>query len=83
MRPCRRCGYTNPRRMIALMSLWFGHYAGQRPEPGYFYLCPACYQNCIAPHASDIMHRLTESHPVRRGTVPRTTSDTEAEAEGG
>jgi hypothetical protein len=62
--------------MIALMSLWFGHYAGLRAEPGYFYLCPACYQNCIAPHASDIMHRLTENHPVRRAT-PRPASDTE------
>ena len=43
MRPCRRCGQTNPRRMFALMSLWFGPYAGVRPEPGYFYLCPNRY----------------------------------------
>jgi hypothetical protein len=73
MRPCRRCGQTNPRRMIALMTLWFGQYAGLRPESGYFYLCPACYQSCIAPHAADVMLRLADSHPVRRAPPPRPT----------
>jgi hypothetical protein len=66
MRPCRRCGQTNPRRMFALMSLWFGPYAGVRPEPGYFYLCPNCYQSCIGPHLGEVLHRLTEAHPARR-----------------
>jgi hypothetical protein len=71
MRPCRRCGQTNPRRMIALMSLWFGHYAGFRPEAGYFYLCPACYQSCIVPHADEFLHRLAEAHPARQGSTAR------------
>lgn len=57
--------------MIALMSLWFGPYAGLRPESGYFYLCPSCYQSCIAPHSSEVLHRLTEAHPARHGSTPR------------
>jgi hypothetical protein len=52
--------------MIALMTLWFGPAAGFHPEPGYFYLCPACYQACIAPLATVIVHRLTEHHPIAR-----------------
>lgn len=64
MRPCNRCGRTDPRRMIALMTLWFGPPAGLIPEPGYFYLCPSCYQACIAPLSDVIVHRLTEHHPV-------------------
>jgi hypothetical protein len=52
--------------MIALMGLWFGQYAGLRPDAGgYFYLCPACYQHCIAPHSAEVMQRLTEAHPAR------------------
>ena len=54
--------------MIALMSLWFGQYAGLRPEGGYFYLCPACYQHCIEPHAAEVMQRLTDAHPARNAT---------------
>jgi hypothetical protein len=73
MRPCRRCGKTDPRRMIALMSLWFGEYAGFRAEVGYFYLCPSCYHSCIAPHAGEIVHRLTEAHPARHAAPPRPT----------
>jgi hypothetical protein len=49
MRPCRVCGRTNRRRMHALMTLWFGHYAGVPFDHGYFYLCPRCYTRYIPP----------------------------------
>jgi hypothetical protein len=49
MRPCRVCGRTNRRRMHALMTLWFGHYAGVPYDHGYFYLCPRCYTRYIPP----------------------------------
>jgi hypothetical protein len=49
MRPCTRCGRTDRRRMVALMSLWFAARAGIPPDHGYFYLCPACYRRLIDP----------------------------------
>jgi hypothetical protein len=52
--------------MIALMTLWFGPAAGLLPGTGYFYLCPSCYQARITPHIEEILHRLTEYHPVGR-----------------
>jgi hypothetical protein len=44
MKPCRRCGRTHRRRMVALMSAWYAHRAGVFCEGGYFYLCPSCYR---------------------------------------
>lgn len=54
------------------MTLWFGPPAGLLAEGGYFYLCPSCYQAYITPHIEEILHRLTEHHPVghRPGTEP-------------
>jgi hypothetical protein len=59
MKPCRRCGRTNRRRMIALMSAWYAAQAGVFSEGGYFYLCPRCY------------HRYFGSQPVRPTPPPR------------
>jgi hypothetical protein len=61
MRPCRRCGHTDPFRMHALMTLWYGGLADMPPRHGYFYLCPACYEACIVPHLDEIQHG--ERHP--------------------
>ena len=61
--------------MIALMTLWFGPPAGLLPEPGYFYLCPACYQACIAPLTGVIVHRLMEHHPIGRRHRGRSSAE--------
>jgi hypothetical protein len=62
MKPCRQCGTTDPRRMIALMTLWFGRFAGVDPDGGYFYLCPSCYEHCIAPHFAPVVDKLARRH---------------------
>jgi hypothetical protein len=68
LRPCERCGQTNPRRMVALMRLWYARWAELTPDGGYFYLCPACYAQLIEPHADEIIKRLVEQHPfLHRG----------------
>jgi hypothetical protein len=63
--------------MFALMTLWFGQYAGIAPEGGYFYLCPSCYQRFISPHAREIAHRLAEHHPTirRASSQPKRPGD--------
>lgn len=66
LRPCARCGYTHPRRMIALMRLWFARWAELPADGGYFYLCPRCYEALIEPHAEEIIQRLVEQHPFLR-----------------
>jgi hypothetical protein len=48
--------------MIALMSLWFGRFADVAPDGGYFYLCPSCYEDCVAPHFAPVVDRLTGRH---------------------
>jgi hypothetical protein len=53
---CLRCGKTNPRRMIGLMTVFFGEYVELPPEPGYFYLCPKCYEAEVEPHLDDDAH---------------------------
>jgi hypothetical protein len=58
MRPCRRCGRTDPHRMFALMTLWFGRLADLPLHGGYFYLCPACYEQLIAPHLAPVVESL-------------------------
>lgn len=70
LRPCDRCGYTHPRRMIALMSLWFGRWADLPADSGYFYLCPRCYGRLIEPHAEEIIQRLVEQHPFLHSRTP-------------
>jgi len=50
---CLRCGKTNPRRMIGLMTVFFGVYVELSPEPGYFYLCPKCFRKDVEPHLDD------------------------------
>jgi hypothetical protein len=64
--PCSRCGKTNPRKMIGLMTLWFGPFVDMRPDHGYFYLCPACYRDRIKPHLDVVQGRLAELHPLAR-----------------
>jgi hypothetical protein len=63
MRPCARCGRTDERRMHALMTLWFGRFAELPLQGGYFYLCPRCYQQFIAPHLPPILRQLQEDDP--------------------
>jgi hypothetical protein len=43
LKPCVLCGRTNPRRMVALMTHWYGRYIDLPEDQGYFYLCPRCY----------------------------------------
>lgn len=64
LRPCRVCGQTDPRCMIALMTYWFGRYADLPIESGYFYLCPRCHERLIDPHLADIRHKLASEHPA-------------------
>jgi len=60
MEPCTRCGATDEHRMIALMSRWFAVHAGLALEQGYFYLCPACYDQRIAPGFEAIVALIRE-----------------------
>jgi hypothetical protein len=62
--PCIRCGKTDPRRMIGLMTLWFGPFVDIRPDHGYFHLCPACYHERVKPHLDKVQGRLAELHPL-------------------
>jgi hypothetical protein len=62
MRPCSRCGRTDPARMIALMALWFARFTDLPNHGGYFYLCPACYDQCIAPHFAPVVEHLVRQH---------------------
>jgi hypothetical protein len=43
MRPCTICGGRDLHRMHALMSQWYGPFAGLEPDHAYFYLCPGCF----------------------------------------
>jgi hypothetical protein len=82
--PCIRCGRTNPRKMIGLMTLWFGPFVDMRPDHGYFYLCPDCYRERIKPHLDQVQNRLAELHPLAHhlGLHPR-PEDEAAEMEEG
>ncbi len=64
LRPCRRCGRTDPERMLGLMTLWFGALADLPPQGGYFYLCPSCYAERIEPELGGIHERLARMHPA-------------------
>jgi hypothetical protein len=80
MKPCRRCGRTDPRRMIALMTLWFGRFAGLDSAAGYFYLCPRCYDECVAPHFAPVVEKLVELH---REDDPTPAPDNDAGTDAG
>lgn len=63
---CTRCGKTDPRRMIGLMTLWFGPFVDLPLDPGYFHLCPDCYRDHIQRHLEQVRGRLAELHPLAR-----------------
>jgi hypothetical protein len=75
--PCRVCGRIDRHRMIALMTQWFGRYAGMPPAGGYFYLCPSCHDQLVAPHFEEIRHKLLSEHP----TLHRIDSHSEPSAD--
>src|SRR5512135_2908222 len=60
MPACNRCGFTDRFRMIGLMSRWFAAPAGLALESGYFYLCPACFDEIIQPRWELILDGLLE-----------------------
>jgi hypothetical protein len=60
---CDKCGRTDPRRMIGLMTLWFGSFVDRRTDHGYFHLCPTCYEKWVKPHFDLVQGRLAELHP--------------------
>lgn len=60
MPACNRCGFTDRFRMIGLMSRWFAAPAGLALEGGYFYLCPACFDEIIQPRWELILDGLLE-----------------------
>lgn len=70
MARCARCGRTDPQRMIALMTPWFGGFIDLAPEPSYFHVCPGCWAEAIEPHAERAMEKLWEMHPGARGVRP-------------
>ncbi len=49
---CKSCGTTEP-RMIGLMTVFFGEFVDLPPEPGYFYLCPACFVRDVEPYLDE------------------------------
>jgi hypothetical protein len=61
---CRRCGKTDPRRMIGLMTLWFGPFIDLEPAHGYFHLCPACFDRFVAPHLDELQSSLARLNPA-------------------
>lgn len=61
---CQRCGKTDPTKMFGLMTLWFGPLVDLHADLGYFYLCPACHKECIAPELERIQNRILELHPA-------------------
>lgn len=70
LRPCIRCGRTDPSHMFGLLTVWFGPLAELSEEPGYFYLCPDCHAALIAPHLEDIYERLRRAHPSATDAEP-------------
>ena len=70
MASCESCGRSDPERMIALMTPWFGRFVGLEPAPSYFHVCPACFAEKVEPHADHAMEKLWEMHPGARGVRP-------------
>jgi hypothetical protein len=63
---CHKCGRSNPRRMVGLMTLWFGPFVELRPDSGYFYLCPRCYGEYIQPHVDQVGGKLPDLYRLAR-----------------
>ena len=63
---CENCGETNPRRMIGLMTVFFGQLLELAHEPGYFYLCPRCYAEMILPHLDEVKALLQTHYHLQR-----------------
>lgn len=61
---CHRCGKTDPRRMIGLMTLWFGPFIDIEPAHGYFHLCPVCFDDHIRPHLDELQSTLARLNPA-------------------
>ena len=61
---CKRCGKRDPQRMYGLMSLWFGPLVELEADLGYFYLCPACHDEFVAPELERIHNHILELHPA-------------------
>jgi hypothetical protein len=55
---CEMCGETNPRRMIALMTRFFGPVLELEAESGYVYVCPDCYDRLVLPHIEEVRKML-------------------------
>jgi len=81
--PCKRCGRTDPRKMIGLMNLWFGRFLELPLEGGYFYLCPACYAELVVPHLADVRQQVLEVHPHLRRHLEREREADERERQAG
>lgn len=69
--PCLRCGRTDARRMIGLMTLWFSRFLEEPADGGYFYLCPACYDEVVAPHLGDVRRRVSAVLPMSHARPAR------------
>lgn len=80
MPPCTRCGQTDRFRMIGLMSRWFALPAGLPLEGGYFYLCPACFDELIQPHWEQIVDGLLERQRPAHMPVRATEGQPESAA---
>lgn len=61
---CDNCGEVDSRKMIGLMTVFFGPLLELPQQPGYFYVCPRCYDELILPHLEEIRALLRKHHPV-------------------
>lgn len=61
---CDNCGNVDSRRMIGLMTVFFGPLLELPEQPGYFYVCPRCYDQLIVPHLDDVRALLRKHHPA-------------------
>jgi hypothetical protein len=52
--------------MVGLMTRWFGPFVEMRPDYGYFYLCPVCYEERIKPHLDEAHGHLPELYHLAR-----------------
>ncbi len=73
MESCARCGATDPLCMYGLMSHWFAAPAGLTLDGGYFYLCPRCFNETIAPGLEELLDKLREHLPSPAPPPPPTT----------
>lgn len=57
--------------MIGLMTLWFGPFAELEPAHGYFHLCPACFDETIAPEMDELQSNLARLNPEAAAYLER------------